>query len=94
MLKVTLIPHEVAKRNDLLGDVVWFKPDKALEVNDVGGKGKFLGMISKLPIILGSGVINTMVGIIDYGKFDLLLGNGTTSEFQISIDLASRSYYY
>ena len=76
-----MIPLEVAKRINLTNDIIWFTKDKILEVNGVGGKSKIIGMIPRLPITLWNRIITSMVGVIDQGKFDILLSNGTTSEF-------------
>ena len=76
-----MIPLEVAKRVNLANEIIWFTKDKVLEVNGVDGKAKIIGMIPRLPITLGNRIITSIVGIIDQGKFDILLGNGTTSEF-------------
>ena len=76
-----MIPLEIAKRINLANDIIWFTKDKILEVNEVGGKAKIIGMIPRLPIILGNRIITSMVGIIDQRKFDILLGNRITSEF-------------
>ena len=76
-----MIPLEVAKRVNLANKIIWFTKDKVLEVNGGGGKAKIIGMIPRLPITLGNRILTSMVGIIDQGKFDILLGNGTTSKF-------------
>ena len=76
-----MLSLEVAKRVNLANEIIWFTKDKVLEVNGVGGKAKIIGMIPRLPITLGNRIITSLVGIIDQGKFDILLGNGITSEF-------------
>ena len=65
-------------------------------MNGVGGKGKFIGVISKACITMGIRTEECIIGILDIGEFDILLGNDITSKLQVNIDVAKGkcTYWY
>ena len=63
-------------------------------MNGVGGKGNIIGVISKACITMGIRIEECIIGILDIGEFDILLGNDTTSILQVNIDVAERKGTY
>lgn len=65
-----------------------------LRVNGLGGETYIVGVLENYPILFGNRVITPMIGIVDSGNFELLMGNDSIEELDMKIHVKNKSCVY
>ena len=82
------------KKYGLLKEAILFNENDRLKANGLIGNCPIIGIVPNLSIQIGNRVLIRMIGIVQNGEFDLLVGNYISREMDININVRGRSFTY